>query len=207
MFGPHAVPRWQLGTASLLLAIATVVIQTGCSKDEIKQMATNIQERSQDLAVSAQEYTQAAVQVVEEQLPSTGSVSLRSSPPVEIDSATVEVIVIGDGRPNIVQIKTYDDENGPSSYPSLLVHGPTSVEDVSQLAGQAVSCDLYIQATGAGPITMTPPGDAVQVTFGVLDKESNTLKASIGSTRLISSDNKSSMLNGGNVVAKVQGGS
>ncbi|QDT13648.1 hypothetical protein [Planctomycetes bacterium K23_9] len=186
------------------LALGLFVL-TGCSKDEMKKMATSVQQTTQDLAAQSQDYIQGAVEAVEEQLPSTGSLSLRIEPPLEIESANVEIIKIGDGRSNVVQLATYDTDSGPSSYPSVLLHGQTAADSPAALAGQTVGCDLYVQQSSGGAILMSPPGSSVQVTFGQFDQESGTLKASVGSSRLISSDRSKVNLNGGNVVAVIRG--
>ncbi|NNE00616.1 MAG: hypothetical protein HKN47_25150 [Pirellulaceae bacterium] len=186
--------------------IACLMIAGGCSKDEMKEMAASVQQQSQDFAVRTKEYTQSAVQVVEQQLPASGSVSLRLSPPVEMDSAKVEVISVGDGRPNVVQISTYDLNALPGKFPCLLIHGTTDVETSASLTGRTVACDFYFQASASSPITMTPPGKSVAVTFAEFDVSKNTLKASIGSASLVGSDGKAVMFNGGTVMALVQGG-
>ena len=199
-------PTWQpRRLAFTVLIVAAVVFPAGCSKEEMKKVAATVQQQSQDLAVSATEYTSGVVEEVEKQLPHSGSISLRLDPPVEIDSANIQVLVVGGDRPNVMQLASYDTESGPSSYPSLLAHGPTSVTSAAELVNKTVQCDLYIQTKSGGPILITRPGESVTVSFGPFHEDTSLLKASIASTPMISTDDRPTSMNGGTVHAKVLG--
>lgn len=202
---------WSLGTLWLgralsCLAIIGLFALVGCSKDEMKKMATSVQQTTQDLAAQSQEYIQGAVETVEQQLPATGTVTLRLDPELQIDVANVELIKIGDGRPNVIQIASYDTASSPNKFPCLLLHGQTSVQDVTQLVGETVPCDLYVQQSSGGEILMTAAGTSLQITFRQLDQKKGTLKASIGSGRLIGSDESTVNLNGGSFDALIKTG-
>ena len=196
-----AADSWQ---CSLALVCAIMALG-GCSKEEVKSFGASIQNSAQDFANDARSYAGAAVQKVEEVIPASGSASLRLDSPIDIDTASVQVIEVGGGRGNVVQITTYDVTKGPNSYPCLLVHGHTDVSAAQMLNGKSIDCDLYVQKSSGDPVKMTPPGKAVLVRFGPFDEKTNTLKASIGSTPLVASDNSIDTLNGGNVIAKVEG--
>ncbi|MGB7343745.1 MAG: hypothetical protein WBD20_06010 [Pirellulaceae bacterium] len=169
-------------------------------------MATSVQQSTQDFAVQSQEYIQGAVETVEKQLPSSGSIALKLEPPVEMNAGKLEILTVGDGRANVVQVTSYDAKSGPNKYPCILLHGQTTSKNASELVGQTVPCDLYFQQSNGGEILMTTAGASVQVTFGQMDKKNNILMASIGSGSLMSSDHKTISFNGGDVMAIVQGG-
>ena len=188
------------------IAMVCLVISGGCSDEQRKSIATSVQTTTQNIATQAQDYASSAQKKVEEQLPASGSAELILDPPIEISSASVEVIKLGGDRKNVVQISTYDIAAGPSKFPCMLVHGATTVESAEKLSMQTIPCDLYVQNSYSEPVKMTPPGESVQATFGTVNPKTKMVKVSIGSTRLIASDNKTDMLNGGNVVAKVTGG-
>jgi hypothetical protein len=179
----------------------------GCSKDEIKKMATSVQETTQDFAAQSQEYIQDAVEAVEEQLPATGSVQLRLEPELQVNSASVEVIKIGDGRSNVMQLATYDTSADPTEYPAVLLHGHTRANSASALVGETIACDLYIQTAYGAEMLMTTAGSSVQVTFGRIDPKQGTVSARIGSGSLLSTADKRVRFNGGDIVALLNGDS
>jgi hypothetical protein len=170
-------------------------------------MATSVQETTQDFAAQSQEYIQGAVEAVEEQLPATGSIQLRLEPELQIDSASVEVIEIGDGRSNVMQLATYDTSADPEKYPAVLLHGHTRANTPSELVGETVACDLYIQTSFVADMLMTTAGSSVQVTFGRIDPKQGTVTARIGSGTLLSSADKTVRFNGGDIVALLDGDS
>lgn len=143
---------------------------------------------------------------VEEKLPETGNMKLDVTPSVEESKrADVELITIGGGRPNVIQIVNYDPATTARSFPVVLLHGTTTVSSVSALAGSSVDCDMYFQATSASPIAITPPGGSVKVTFGSMN-EDNALSATLGSAQLVDSADKPVQVRGGQVLAVVRGG-
>lgn len=192
---------WRSARGALALVLpAALLMNPGCSKAEIKEKLEQAQAKVEAVAEST-------AKAVEERLPATGSITLDMSKPVEeIKRAEVEVIVIGDGRPNVVQIVTYDPESEKRAYPCVLLHGTTSATSASGLSGETVACDMYFQPTVAGPIVMTKPGTSVSVTFRSINSEDNTLAGTLGGGELISSDNSPINVRSGDLVAVVKEG-
>jgi hypothetical protein len=190
--------RWLRGVLKLLL-LGVLVMPAGCSKEEIKQ-------KLEEAKTQAQSLKESAVQAVEEKLPETGSFTLQMSPTAApIKKADLEVISIGDGRPNIVQIVSYDPAKTSRSYPTVMLHGATTATSASALSGETVQCDMYFQASSSAPIAVTKPGGSVAVTFGSLNTEDNALSATLGMAELIGSDDKPVQIQGGDVVAVIRG--
>jgi hypothetical protein len=183
-----------------LLLFVILLVPAGCSKEEIKEKLKQAQEKVEAVAEST-------VQAVEDKLPETGSITLEMSKPVEeLKRADFELIVIGDGRPNVVQILTYDPASSTRSYPCLLLHGTTRATSAAGLSSETVACDMYFQASPSAPIVMTKPGGSVPVTFGSLSVEENTFSASLGAAELVSADNSPISIRGGDLVAVVREG-
>jgi hypothetical protein len=179
-----------------LLLFGSILIPAGCSKEELKQKMEQVQ-------TQAKAYTETAVQAVEEKLPESGSISLNMTPPVDrINKLDVQLISIGDGRPKVVQVISYDPKG--NTYPRILLQGPTEAPSATGLAGQTVPCDLYFQQAGATPIAMTKPGESINVSFGSFNGEDKVLTAKLGASQLISSDGKTIQLSGGDLVAVVR---
>ena len=153
-----------------------------------------------------QAMTQSAVQAVEEQLPETGMINLNMTPSaVTISAVDLELISIGDGRSNVVQIVTYDPSASSRSYPTLLLHGTTETSTAAALPGEKVLCDIYYQATASSPIAMTRPGESVAVEFQQYNPEDNALTATVGAVALLGSDDRAVQIEGGNLLAVIRG--
>jgi hypothetical protein len=182
----------------LLLLLGVLILPPGCSKEELKAKLEEAQTKLETVAEST-------VEAVEERLPETGSIKLEMVPPAEAGQADLEMITIGDGRPNVIQIVTYDPSQAPREFPAILLHGTTTANSAAELANQTIECDLYLQATASGPIAMTSPGGSVAVAFGSLVVEDNALPASIGQATLVGSDFQSIDVRGGELVAVVAG--
>lgn len=197
---PHQSYLRSIHRVLTLLLFVILLVPGGCSKEEIKEKLKQAQEKVEAVADST-------VKAVEDKLPETGSITLEMSKPVEeLKRADVELIVIGDGRPNVVQILTYDPASSSRVYPCLLLHGTTRATSLAGLASESVDCDMYFQASSSGPVVMTKPGASVPVTFGALSVEDNTLSASLGAAELVSADNSPINIRGGNLVAVVREG-
>ena len=197
-------------TAVFALAL---LLAAGCSKEDVTKMANSVKEKTASIAESGKEVikqgkdavTQGAA-IVKEQLPESGKVTLQVSPPLEIPSASIEVISIGDGRKNVVQIANYDVAAAPKSYPSILIQGTTTAGDPASLAGQTVACELYMREGPTSPIAMTAAGQPAQVTFKSFDPQEKTVAADIGAAGLIGSDNHPVAFGGGKILAVISDG-
>ncbi|SMP55952.1 hypothetical protein SAMN06265222_10561 [Neorhodopirellula lusitana] len=201
-------PILRVGSSiALLIAIAI----SGCSKESLKDAYDSAKSQTQDLASSTQELASSAkesvstaVKAVEAKLPSKGSMVLQSDFSIpDPQRASVELIVIGDGRPNVVQICSYDPTSDQLIYPAVLLHGPTDLTSIGELSGTSVACDLYMQAESSSVIAMTKPGGHVDVMFGPLNAEDQTLTATIQPGEVTGSDQKTYQVQGGQVIAAV----
>ena len=169
----------------------------GCSKEDITKAIEDAKAKTQSIA-------ETAVTAAEEQLPETGSVRLEMNPPLQIDQAEIEVISIGDGRPNVVQISTYDTAR-KKTFPALLLHGTTSATNASALARSSIDCDMYVQAASRDPIAMTKPGGSVKLTFESLNVKDNAIPATLAMAELIDSDGNPVLVQGGALLMVVRG--
>ena len=194
------LPRFaSVSTSSRGFAFATslglLVVAAGCSKEELTQAY-------EDAKAKTQEVTQTTVAAVEERLPESGSISLRSDFPIEkFTMANIEIIAVGDGRPSSMQIYTYDPSSEYLTYPAMHIHGPTSLKDVSALTGESLPCDMYLRTNSNGPVAMTRPGESIMVTFGIYDAAEGTITANLSKVDLMTSDDQTLSINGGELIA------
>ena len=170
----------------------------GCSKEEMDQALETAKSKTKSM-------TNSAVGAVEETLPESGEVTLNIKPnPIAISNAELDLISIGDGRPNVVQITTYDPDASSRSYPALLLHGITNMSTASSLAGEKVQCDVYYQASETSPIAMTQPGEAMTVAFQQYNPTDQALTATLGMISMLGSDGSVIQIEGGDVLAVIR---
>ena len=170
----------------------------GCSKEEMNQALETAKSKTKSM-------TNSAVEAVEEALPESGEVTLNFKPdPISISNAALDLISIGDGRPNVVQISTYNPDASSRSYPALLLHGTTNMSTASSLAGEKVQCDVYYQESENSPIAMTQPGEAMTVAFQQYNPTEKVLTATLGIISLRGSDGSVIQIEGGNVLAVIR---
>lgn len=190
-------------TCRVVVVIAlsvTISVFNGCSKEDVKQALDEATAKTKQL-------TESAVEAVEERLPENGNIQLKTNPPTEPSKqADLELIVIGDGRPNVVQIMTYDPSTSSRSYPAILLHGTTDASTISSLAGKTIQCDMYLSSASSAPIAMTKPGKSVSVTFGPLVPEDNAIRGTLGMASLIGSDDQAITILGGEILAVTREG-
>lgn len=184
----------------LLLAMCCLapLLFAGCSRAEIKQAFDEAKNKTKSL-------TESAVDKIEEKLPESGQMSLESEPPIgEVQQLDLQLIDVGDGRANVVQVVSYDLSRPGRQFPSVMLHGTTTVGTASSLVGQTIACDVYLQAGPNDPIAMTPPGSSVEVTFDAFDASENTLRGRIGAVDLLASDDQSITIRGGQITAVIR---
>ncbi len=212
MFHQEFFPAWGQSCKPISAALLTLALfcAPGCSKDDVKKMAATVKQKSASIAESTKNLATQAVEkvetTVEEQLPENGEVKLQVNPPMDISSANIAVISIGDGRKNVVQIANYDVTAAPKSYPSILIQGTTTAGDPASLAGQTVACELYMRESPTSPIAMTAAGQPAQITFASFDPVNETVSAKIAEVALIGSDDKPVPLGGGSILAVISDG-
>ena len=170
----------------------------GCSKEEMNQALETAKSKAESM-------TNSAVEAAEETLPEAGEVTLNFKPdPIAISNAALDLISIGDGRPNVVQISTYNPNASSRSYPALLLHGTTNMSTASSLAGEKVQCDVYFQKSENSPIAMTQPGEAMTVAFQQYNPTDKALTATFGIISLRGSDGSVIQIEGGNVLGVIR---
>ncbi|MGI9471628.1 MAG: hypothetical protein ACR2NZ_08870 [Rubripirellula sp.] len=183
----------------LLMPAVILCVSLGCSKEKLTEAINEAKAKTQSIADSA-------MTEVEERLPESGSIALQMDASTDpIQRAGVELISIGDGRPNVVQLASYDPSKSSRSYPAVLIHGTTNSSTASALSGETVECDMYYQASPTSPVAMTNPGSSVALTFDRMIPEDNALTASLGMVELIGSDDQPIRINGGEIIAVIRG--
>ena len=75
---------------------------------------------------------------------------------------------MGGERPNVLRIRSYESE-AEERFPAFLFQGPVPVERLSQLVGQTVAGQLYVQAAEDSLPCRTAAGSQVQLKVGQIE--------------------------------------
>ena len=151
----------------------------GCDRKELEKLTQQVKE--------------ATVEKVETALPQVkpkpvGELQIATNPPVSFTSVAVTLLSVGDGRPNVVQIRPAADiaPSVQGSYPDFLIQAETPASSLSQLIGQTLPVNFFLQTSASGPISYSIEDRPVTLTF---DRQEETeLIGRINSGALIGTD-------------------
>ena len=133
--------------------------------------------------------------------PETGQISLMMNPPLDFGQAKIELVAVGDGRPSMMQITSYDPDSGPGEGANLLIHGRTTATNVKELAGQKIECSLFLRTDTPQSVARSTNEHPVSLTVHEINVENSTLQATLSQSQLASADHQRIPMNGGRIVA------
>jgi hypothetical protein len=169
--------HWRFAPALWLAGyLALVFFFAGCQSEQLDSLTKSVREATID-------------QIAPPKAAATGSIKLTVTSPMKTDTANVRLIVVGDGRPNVVQIRSYTDLNA-EAYPSILIQATTTASDLNALAGQTLSATVYAAETKYLPIWSCMDRTTANLVISSVDKE--LLKATIQCGEVFSTDNRTS---------------
>jgi hypothetical protein len=166
---------------SFVLWMLSLLIGSGCKQEQLDQIVKQVQEQTIDQLPPP-------MKVV-----STGAFKLQVDKPIESNKANVRLIVIGDGRPNVLQIRSYQDI-AADEFPSILAQANTTATDVSLLVGKTLDATVYISASKFEPIWSCLDQSTAKLTINSFQE--NVLQGELRCDKLISSQDIASPLSG-----------
>lgn len=167
-------------------------------------MADKVQATGEDLVKESRKITDSLVETAKEQLPETGSMTIQTPEPLELDQAIVRLHVIGDGRKNSLQITSYSPDAKQPPAPAVFLQGSTEIETVALLAGKSVACNFFIETKSGAAIARNEVGRPVAVTFGSMNMQEQTITATIAACTLVGSDDKPLAIGDSQILAVVE---
>jgi len=170
-----------LGSRVSVLCVLLMVTLFGCKQEQLEQLAKQVKEQTIDRVP-------APMKVVR-----TGAFKLKIVDPIETNEANSRLIVIGDGRPNVLQLRSYQNMS-TDKYPMILVQANTSASNLSQLSGQTLNATVYITASKYEPIWSCLDQSTASLTIASVQDE--VIKADIRCDKLISTSEVSSPMSG-----------
>ena len=165
----------------LFVSMFFVLLGSGCKQEQLEQFAKQVQEQTIDKLPTPMKIV------------STGGFKLQVDKAIETSKGNVRLIVIGDGRPNVLQLRSYQNL-ADDDFPSVLVQANTTATDIAQLVGQTLNATVYVSASKYEPIWSCLDQSVASLMISGLQE--NLLKGDLRCDKLISSQGVSSPLSG-----------
>ncbi len=135
----------------------------GCSREKLEQLAA-------DATAATKQAVSSVAPKVERMVSNApdGQASFECNASVQCDATFGDLLILGEGRPNVLRIRSYESE-AEESFPAFLFQGTVPVENWSQLLGQTVAGQLYVQATKDSLPCSTAAGNQVELQIGQIE--------------------------------------
>jgi hypothetical protein len=164
--------------------LAALLLLAACSKEKLGELADKAKQAVAEGADAAREKAAAVTDTAKEQLALAGSCELALDSPLTISACYFSLIPQGSERPAVLQLRSYRDAGpGQESQPSFLLQSQVKAASVSELVGQTVSGQLFVQRASDAPVWFCAPGDQVDLKVISVDGQQMTLEIAGGSLR------------------------
>lgn len=168
--------EWLLRTLPLLCLIAV-----GCNKDDVDKMVEQVQQQ-----------TQAVQEEVAKVVP-VGSVQLSLQGDVKAQSCTASLVIVGDGRPNVLQVRSYPSMQF-ESFPSIFFQGTTTAATYQDLIGQTIKGEMFVAIENVSNVWQSDPASGASVTIRAI--EGSELVGQFGNTTMVNPEGKTTSTSG-----------
>lgn len=149
--------QWKLAPLLLLWPM----VAAGCSKEKLTALADQakktVAEQTEKVADSVKEQAGLATDAAKEQLALAGSCAVTLDAPMSTTACYVSFVLQGSERPAALQLRSYRNPD-QESFPSVMVQAPVKAGGLSELVGQTVSAQLFVQQQQDSPIWSCPTG-------------------------------------------------
>jgi hypothetical protein len=170
--------RWMLGMAGLLL----LLFASACSKEKLNEMADKAKQAVTEGADKVKEQAGLVTDSAKEQLALSGSCELMLDASITTNACYFQWLPQGSGRPNVLQVRSYKDP-AQESFPSVMLHSQVPANGLSELVGQTIPAQLFVQAAQDQPIWSCPEGSPIEVKIAALNDTQLNLEITGGSVR------------------------
>jgi hypothetical protein len=173
-------------TSLTIIPTALLCCALGCNKDQVDKAASGLQQVTQTV--------QQGVENIKQEANLTGSMELSTTPAIAAKACYARLIVIGEGRPNVLQLVSYKDAS-LERFPSLLVQAQVQEGSLAELAGKTVQAEIFAQSEENGPVFHCPDGTLASVNISAADAKSLTGQCT-GAMLVSSETNQPTSVNG-----------
>lgn len=174
-----SMKRFAIWRATTLYSIF-LVIQVGCKPEQLEQLTETVRQATVD-------------QVVQPSAPAAGSFDLKLDLPLQTSEGFAKWLPIGDGRPNVLRIRSYEDSS-KETFPSVLIQAQTTVADVKGLVGTTLKATIYAATSAYSPIWYLEENKQADLLIKAVDDKSITCE--IVSAPLVSTEGKTTNATG-----------
>ena len=168
-----------------LTLFAAALWFTGCGK-KVSDIASSIKDTAADMAGKAKDAAQDATQAAQNMtgkaraaLDLAGSMDLTLDAPLKANACYVKFIPSKTGRPSVLQLQSYRDAK-QESFPAAFVRAQVSAANLTQLNGQTVPAELFVQGQQDGP-TWSTNKELVQLKIMLSDEKNFSAEVVAGS--------------------------
>lgn len=141
-------------------------VAAGCSSEKLNELANKakqtVSEQADKITDSVKEKTGMATDAAKEQLALAGSCELTLDAPLSTSACYVTFLPQGSDRPSVLQLRSYR-EPAQESFPSVFFQAQVKAGGISELQGQTVPGELFVQKAQDGPIWSCKTGTHVDL--------------------------------------------
>lgn len=152
--------------ATLFAILLLGAADSGCDFAKVEEAVnTGVEETTRAV--------ESTVETVKQEAHLVGSVELSTEPPMNAKACYAKLIILGSGRPNVLQLASYKSVD-LERFPSVFMQAQVEANSLDELVGQTVRGELYAQAEENGTIWHSPTGTPAAITVSTIDEESMT---------------------------------
>ncbi len=171
--------------AVYLLVSAAGIGLAGCNRQEVQDLFDKGVEQAKKVQEKVTKEAGGVSDLVQQQLDLAGNLQLSLSPPLNRDACYVKFVPAVGGRPSVLQLQSYRAAD-QEKFPSIFLQAHVTAESLTELVGQSVPAQLFVQVQQDGPVWFADSDHPVELTITAIDE--NFLTAELISGALQSTD-------------------
>ena len=160
----------------------SIAFTAGCSKEEMNKIVEQVQSKT----------TSVVKETVAKIVP-TGSIQLALEGGIDIPTCTVRLLAMGNGRANVLQIRSYRNETADQAQ-SFLFQGTTSANSIKELVGTTATGHLFAQSDRELGLWQSDSDSPSSIRF--LSIQESELFGEINQSKMLRVDGKSAYPSG-----------
>jgi hypothetical protein len=167
------------------LPIALVVALlplAGCNREKLGELADKAKQAVTESAEQVKEKAGVVTDATKEQMALAGSCEVMLDAPIASSACYVTFLQQASGRPNVLQVRSYRNAN-QESFPSLMLQSQVNANGISELVGQTIPGQLFVQPAQDAPVWFCPPGGHVDLKIVAVDDKQLNAEIIGGSLR------------------------
>lgn len=169
------------------LCFCGLFLLLGCSKEAREELSEKLKKSTETVAQKQEEFRESVASQTERIgtriNPARIELQIGSEPVIEVASCFGEWLQFSDGRPAVLQLRSYQDRQ-QETYPAIFARAIVPANS-NEIAKQDMLVHLYVQQTADGPIFYTPDDAPVEIS---IIKNDESFTAELSSCQLLDSD-------------------